>query len=207
MTVLDVGANLGYYTLLFSTLVGSRGRVVAFEPCPQNFSLLSRSLKANGMANVTVLQKAVAASPGELPLLLSPRVFGGHRIGMDRTGDDADASEETITVSSVTVDDVVEHYGLRPDFVKMDIEGAECFALQGMERTLAANDDILIMCELSPGALHKCGSTPEDLLRILRELGFRFFEILSRGRVEQVPEEKLVAAAVDCGHINILASR
>ena len=63
-TVIDIGANVGYYTLLFSELVGETGRVIAFEPDPNNFALLERNVLGNGCRNVTLVPKAVAATTG-----------------------------------------------------------------------------------------------------------------------------------------------
>jgi len=76
--VLDIGANIGYYTLIFARLVGERGRVYAFEPDPTNFRLLKKNVRANGYQNVIFVKKAVADSSGSMPLYLCPDNKGDH---------------------------------------------------------------------------------------------------------------------------------
>src|SRR5262245_590665 len=78
--VLDIGANIGYYTLIFSKLVGPGGRVYAFEPHPTNFSLLDRNVQTNGYKNATVVRKAVADATGSLKLYESELNSADHRI-------------------------------------------------------------------------------------------------------------------------------
>ena len=80
MTAVDVGANLGYYTLLFAELVGPKGQVYAFEPVPYNASLLNRSVRANGYTNVIAVAKAVSNATGATTLHLNAGNFGNHTI-------------------------------------------------------------------------------------------------------------------------------
>ena len=75
--VFDVGANIGYYTLIATKLVGEKGRVFAFEPEPTNFSLLEKNVKLNGYKNVVLMQKAVLNKTGKTKLYLH-RTAGGH---------------------------------------------------------------------------------------------------------------------------------
>jgi tRNA G37 N-methylase Trm5 len=77
--VLDLGANIGYYTLLFAKKVGDEGRVYAFEPDPTNFSLLKKNVEINGYRNVVLIQKAVSNKNGKLKLYLNEDNKGDHR--------------------------------------------------------------------------------------------------------------------------------
>ena len=76
MNVVDIGANIGYYTLLAAELVGEKGKVFAFEPEPSNYDLLLRNVEINGYKNVTVVRKAVSNETGESSLFLSQKGFG-----------------------------------------------------------------------------------------------------------------------------------
>jgi len=78
--VLDIGANIGYYTLIFAKLVGQEGEVLAFEPDPNNFALLKKNIEINGYRNVSLLQKAVSNRSGKIRLYLSDSNPGAHTI-------------------------------------------------------------------------------------------------------------------------------
>lgn len=203
MTVFDIGANLGYYTLLFSALVGKRGRVVAFEPSPANLLLLRRNVAANSAANVAVLESAVADREGEVTLALSPDNFGGHSIGEIVNL----AHAESVGVACTTVDATATRLDIRPDFIKMDIEGAEVGALRGMHKTLTENEHVLLLCEFNPRALENCGATPEEFVRILDGMGFRFYRIATRARLQPLSPTELLAASRSGRHFNLVASR
>jgi FkbM family methyltransferase len=121
----DVGANVGYYTLLASVLVGPSGRVVAFEPDPRNVSRLREHVRLNGADNVTIVDVAVADASG------SER-FAGDRGGLG--GALAESGGER--VRTVTLDDAVAGGLPAPGYVKIDVEGAEFRVLSGARRLL-----------------------------------------------------------------------
>ena len=121
MTCLDVGANVGVYTALLARLVGPEGRVFAFEPSPENHALLSR----RGFGpSVETIQAAAGAANGEVMLHQSSTMNVDHRTYL--TGE----PRVQIRVSLVRLDQAVR--GAEVDFVKMDIQGYELHALQGM---------------------------------------------------------------------------
>jgi FkbM family methyltransferase len=205
MTVLDIGANIGYYTVLFSTLVGEKGRVLALEPSPYNFEMLGKNIEANNLANVVTLQRAVSDQGGEVVLDVSGSNFAAHHL---RRGDaQGEEAGDAVRVPCVRVDDVVAERGLTPDFIKMDIEGAEYLAVQGMRETMKANDNVLMMCEFNPPAIEGLGGDPAGYLDALAELGFRFFEILGKNRLREVSAAALRGSIPTGKHINMLVCR
>src|SRR5262249_36182110 len=131
--VVDVGANIGYYTLLFARCVGPRGRVFAFEPDQTNFDLLRRNVERNGYTNVTLVRKAVAAQSGKLRLYLCEDNKGDHR-----TYDSHDG-RPSLEIDAVSLDDYFAGERGSIALIKMDIQGAEEGALRGMRRLLADN--------------------------------------------------------------------
>jgi FkbM family methyltransferase len=166
MTVLDVGANIGYHAVLASRLVGPQGRVLAFEPEPGNLALLRKNLAANGCANVEVFPCAVGAAAGTIELHLSAANMGSHS-----TAYAPDAAGRTVTVPLVRLDDAVKP-GLEPDVVKMDIEGGEAAALDGMPRLLANPKLKAVFLEINKDILAKLGSSAEEILSRVRRHGF-----------------------------------
>ncbi len=121
MVAFDIGANVGYFTLLLARAVGPRGKVFAFEPAQRNASLLRRHLALNGFRNVEVVQAAVSDRAGTASFAAGHGPAGGH------------ISEAGETVETVIIDDFP-----RPAIIKMDIEGGEIAALAGAGELLRA---------------------------------------------------------------------
>jgi FkbM family methyltransferase len=133
--VFDIGANVGFFTLLASCLVGPRGKVVAFEPVPRNVGMLRRHLEMNGIENVDVRQVAVSDVTG---IARMRTLHSNLQWKLAPEGD--------IEVETVALDDLWSTAALpRPDVVKMDIEGAEAGALAGAARLLAEAMPVLVL--------------------------------------------------------------
>ncbi len=173
--VYDVGANVGFYTLLSSVLVGPSGHVVAFEPLPRNLAYLRRHIELNRLGNCTVLPLGVARRSGRSrfhegtnPSTGSLAATGGLEVSVC-------SLDELLTASAIP----------KPDIIKMDIEGGEADALRGSIRLLADCRPLVLL------ATH--GAKPHaDCLALLRELGYKLKSIDSR-TVEATDE--LLAAA------------
>jgi len=130
----DIGANVGFYSLLASKLVGS-GKVFAFEPAPRNLSYLKKHLALNRVTNVEVLAIAVSDRSGTSFFEIEETGFMGHL-----------SIEGKITVPTAALDVLVEEGKVRPpDYVKMDIEGAELLALRGAARTFQRFRPVLFL--------------------------------------------------------------
>jgi FkbM family methyltransferase len=165
MTAVDLGANIGYFTLLLARAVGPGGRVVAFEPDPVNAELLRRNVADNGYAQAEVVQAAVADHDGSMMLWQDPANFGDHRVraaAMDRPG---------VPVPVVRLDGALPP-GTRVDFIKMDIQGAEQAALAGARRVLTENRDVVLAAEFWADGIREYGGDPRAMLHDLAELGF-----------------------------------
>jgi len=140
-TVVDVGAHIGYYTVIASDLVGKTGKVFAFEPDPTNFALLEKNLAVNGCDNVTAIQKAVSNAVGTTDLYISPV-----NTGDNMTCDDGNGWPH-VEVETTTIDEYFKEYPNQIDFVKLDVQGDECNVFSGMVKTTENNDDIKIVAE------------------------------------------------------------
>lgn len=169
MVVVDIGANVGYYTVIAASRVGPGGRVIAFEPEPENYSCLERSIEQNHFSNTTLHQQAVADRAGFLTLHLYDSNKGKHSLVKD-VHDAAGFSTE-IRVPTVTLDEALSKLSVdRVDVIKMDIEGAESLALLGMSRALTTCHTLFM--EFTPASIQKAGHDPSDVLASLRAYGF-----------------------------------
>ena len=164
----DVGANIGYYSLLLSRCVGVQGRVYAFEPEPLNLALLRVNLQINGCSNVVVHPLALADTHGQRPLYLCPSNRGDHRLGFT-------PHRDMITVPVTMADRCLGPRPARVDFVKIDVQGAEELVLRGMRELIEKNRQCLTMLiELSPSLLINVGSTYGSLLALIEEMDGRY---------------------------------
>jgi FkbM family methyltransferase len=179
-TCIDVGANLGLHTLALRDCVGPRGRVIAFEPEPHNFDLLTENLRVNGPSpQVTTHRQAVGAAPGTCRLTLHPTNFGDHRVTTATTGNTATNGPEptTVEVPIVRLDDTLADLPANAiRLIKIDVQGFEMSVLAGMTRTLDRHPDALLMVEVFPEALRAAGSSGAALVTRLGELGLTGWE-------------------------------
>ena len=178
MTVCDVGANIGYHTLRMAQWVGEQGRVFAFEPDAENYRLLVKNIAANNFKNVVAIQKAVCEKTGKACLYFCEGHRGDHRIF------DSQDDRKTAAIETMAMDDFITEAG-RVDFIKMDIQGAEGLALQGMDKFLRDNGRLIFMTEFEPILLLKAGTSPQHFLNRLIEYGFQLRWIDEKYR--QVP--------------------
>jgi len=179
MTVVDIGAHIGYYTLHLALRAGTRGKVIAFEPDPTNMQLLKRNVQLNRLSNVICEQSAVLGHNGKTMLYLSNNNFGDHRVfdAQDQDRFNKGVPRESIEVRATALDSYLESRGEQADVIKMDIQGAEMLALPGMVKTLS-NPNVVLFCEFWPYGLHKANTNPKQFLESLRDLGLQLFEIV-----------------------------
>jgi FkbM family methyltransferase len=137
MVVYDIGAHVGFYTLLAARLAGPEGQVYAFEPFPPNYDYLNRHVQLNGLRTVATYKQAVSDTIGTLVFQPGANTYTGHLVEKVPGPND-------IAVKVVTVDGIIAAGTLPPpDFVKVDVEGFEMNALRGMERLIRKNHPII----------------------------------------------------------------
>jgi FkbM family methyltransferase len=176
-TLLDLGANVGYYTLLLSGLA-KEGAVYAFEPDPGNFRLLTRNVELNDLHNVTLVRKAVSDFNGQARLYLAGYNQGDHRLF------DSGDGRSSVCVDVVRLDDFLADRPGRIGFVKMDIQGCEARALAGMAGILDTHRPDILM-EFWPAGIRMSGQDPQQTLERLAERGYGIHSL--DGRPAQIP--------------------
>jgi FkbM family methyltransferase len=174
--IVDIGANIGYYTLIFAKCVGQQGTVVAFEPDDNNFRLLTDNVRINGYSNVTPIKAAIADHNGETSL------WHNDANRMDHRTYDPGAGWLCEPCFAVRLDDYGPLRSLKVDLIKMDIQGSEPKALAGMTSILTNNPAITLITEFWPYGLRRSGHAPDAFLANLEKLGFRFANIDERSR-------------------------
>lgn len=163
MTFVDIGANIGWFTLNAAKIVGPAGRVVSFEPRADTHAALSRSLEDNGyLSFCTAYNNAVGRTPGELLIGWNPQMGnpGGTWLLSEKGLQDAylNSGAATQKTSVVTLDSIIGDSHV--DLIKIDVEGAEPLALGGAAGVLS-NQRPTILCEINPTLLHTVSQTDE----------------------------------------------
>lgn len=173
MLVLDIGSNIGYFALLAARAVRPTGRVVAFEPAPGTFAVLSRNVEANGMAGTVRIENlAVSDRPGT--------------VMFEEDADEAVSSKITedaahaVQVSATSVDSYMRDEPQAVDLVKIDAEGAELDIFRGMRETACRSPRMRTVFELNARHLSEKGLQAKDFFNELRRQGFSRFTVLHR---------------------------
>jgi FkbM family methyltransferase len=173
LTILDVGANVGYFSLIAASLTGITGRVIAFEPTPSVFDRLQENIALNHLANVTAVRIAVSDENGTAPFFVNPDMEDSEGNSLLQAAVASGASQ--IRVPLTTLDVATSQLGLkRIDLLKIDVEGNEIKVLRGAHGILRGAHPPQILMEINPQTLNAAGFTPEAVFKELRDIGYRW---------------------------------
>ena len=170
--LLDVGANIGYFTLLMAKLSGPSGKVFSFEPEDKNFKILEKNVKINNYHNVVLEKKGVSDRNGINKFFLSSKNTGMH--SLQKIRDDV----KEVKIDVIKLDDYFSALDLaeKISLIKIDVEGAEFQVLNGM-KTILKNKNLKLLIEFIPEHLKKHGTNPGDVLKILEDNNFKIYQI------------------------------
>lgn len=180
MSIIDIGAHVGYYTALFAKLVGPTGTVYAFEPDKDNFGLLEKNV--GNRKNVHLFNEAISDKDGFIDFYKIKGSTGCHSLIAPQNDE-----VKKINIPTATIDSFIKKHHLnKVDFIKIDIEGGEYLALAGMQKLFNSSRDLSIIMEFRPEAISSTKINPQEFLKIIRGFGFEIFEILSKGNIRLI---------------------
>lgn len=182
---IDVGANIGFFSVLFGKLLGPSQRILAIEPIPHALKFLQTNIDANGLTNkVKVFEGAAGESRSTQTMEF---VSGREEYSALRVVHPSVAADHKTKVNVIveTIDALVEVNGLNPGFIKLDVEGSEVSALRGAHATISHFRPRLLV-EYAPSLLQECGSSGAELLQLLRAHDYDL-KWLSEGEVLALP--------------------
>jgi FkbM family methyltransferase len=171
ITVVDIGANIGYYALLESRLVGKTGRVYAIEPAPDNFKRLRANIALNNYANIEVFQLAVGNKNGKEKLYLSASPNLHNLLGIEGKTGKSKTYIGAIDIETVTLDEFLKDKK-PPDLVRMDVEGYEYHITEGMKKTLGEARNLAVFMELHLSTMKTAGLNIAEMFETFYHAGF-----------------------------------
>jgi len=197
--VIDGGASLGYFTLRFADGVGKNGKVYAYEPNENNVPILLDSITANKFNDrVSIIQKALTDKEGEGELYVAPGA--GSSVMYDEGRFSNIQRVKTTNIDSYFANK-------RVDFIKLDIDGCEVYALKGAKETIQNNKRMKMLVEFSPSRIVDTGHKPEDLINLIKNYGFKIYCVnevdyrLEEGDLDKALEScKIMKEGTKWGH-------
>lgn len=206
----DVGANIGYYTLIAASIIGEQGRVFSFEPDPENFSLLQRNVEHNRVSPVHAVDAALSDEDCSGKLYLNDNNFGDHQVYDDGSG------RPSRSIRLLQGERYLSPKTGAIDLLKVDTQGAEYHVIKGLLPLLKNSGQKLSMIvEFWPYGLRKAGASGHQLLDLLAELELPF-QIIDHTEFELIPcteqqlrewVDMLDGIPEDEGFMNILVGR
>ena len=188
MRFVDVGANLGYFSVLASRLVGLTGQVVAVEPGERSAAVLRANLWRHGCRNAVVVPTAAWHETGHVQFELNPDGGSGDWVNpYERRG-------EAVVVAAAALDDLLE---APVNGLKTDAQGADHLVLRGMATTLARSPDVEIVVEFLPTLPNLYGDAQLDVLAEYRDMGFELFFLDPVGVPIRVTDEEVMGTGAD----------
>ncbi|MDP3645460.1 MAG: FkbM family methyltransferase [bacterium] len=182
-TVIDIGANIGYFTVLFCD-VAREGTVHSFEPSPKTCSFLRKNIESNGFKNAHVYEMAVGDRDGHAQIFINEYNKGDNRLYPS-------FGAKGVDIRVAMLDSVIPP-DTKVDFIKMDTQGYEVYALRGMRRVVRDSPDLRMIVECWPKGLKKAGSSIEEFFSELENAGFSW-RIIDGGELRTVSKEAFIA--------------
>ena len=202
-TFVDLGANIGFYTLIASRIVGENGKVFSFEPTPSTFQTLKKNIKENNFSNIVIAEDNAVSNVSGVAHF---KVTEGSEMNSVTNSND----ESTISVKKISLDKYfsnIDHNKI--DLIKMDIEGQEYNALLGMKKINLNNKSLKIIFEFHRQALKNNNQSGEEIFNLLSSYGFKIFTVLERGEFKfKFPQDfKKLRELSKRFNLNILAEK
>jgi FkbM family methyltransferase len=199
MTVIDIGANQGLYSLLFSRLVSDSGRVFSFEPNPTLFNALQRNIILNSAENIQAFPVALGSTEARMTLYSSLINSGDNRMGSKPF------FHEASSVAVERFDKILPQ--IKADFVKIDVQGWEMNVVEGMSGLFEASPSVSVLMEFWPKGLKQAGTHPKDLLAFFARKGFTIHRLEGKDRFCKINPNDEIPHSADGTYVNLLLTR
>ncbi len=165
--IIDVGASLGVFTLVFAKLTGAKGKVFAFEPDKDNFNLLKKTMKFNGFQNRVICENTAILNKKGIDKLYISADAGSHVLYDENCG------KETREVNTISLDEYFKDFKGEINFIKVDADGSEGRILEGAKELISKNNNIKLLIEFAPTRLIPTFGNPKIFIKKIKAMGFK----------------------------------
>jgi FkbM family methyltransferase len=172
---IDIGANIGYFSLIVGS-IAKNGKVLSFEPDTENFKLLEKNISTNNLTNIQTFQHAVSDTNGFVNLFSSDANKGNPRFFKEDLEGYMEECQSSESIKCVTLDNFLDDL-IKPNIIKMDIQGGEMLALKGMKNTIQKSNELILFTEFWPEAITLNKESPAEFLQLLQDLDFEIYDI------------------------------
>ncbi|MBI3520692.1 MAG: FkbM family methyltransferase [Bacteroidetes bacterium] len=198
-TVLDIGANIGFYAEILSGIVGEKGRVHCFEPDTTNFAHLKN--RSTHFPNITINNKAVSDKTETI------KIYTSKKLNVDHRTYKPDEYDQEIDIHAIAIDDYLSASTAVVNFIKMDIQGFEMSAVKGMTKTLQS-PHLKMLSEFWPYGMRKAGTSVLDYFYFLKQHQFHIY-LIEKNQLMELTEDKVKSFLdlPETTYMNIFASK
>jgi len=182
--VIDIGANVGVYTLLAAKLVGTLGKVFSFEPDQIAFLNLKKNVDYNHHNNVILIDKAVSSKTGSALFSVSNELATDNHLVKD-----TNSFQKNVQVKTISLDEFCERKSIKPKIIKIDIEGGEFEALKGMKNLCENNSELILFLEFNPKIMYREGTNIPQFLDYLFGFNFEVYNINEKKKTKELVDK------------------
>ncbi len=208
--ILDVGANIGYTSTVFSKVITPEFKVYAFEPDKTNFVQLNQIIDTwNARNKIIPICAAVGATDGTVDFWYNESHHGDHRIVTQQYRQSGIDLMKVSVVEMRCIDSFVQSENIESaiKFIKIDVQGYELPVCLGMEQTLAANPDAVVAVEYAPSGISALGFDPKKVLELFQEKNYFIYILGRRGSLKPLHPEVIEKMVKKRGYIDLICSR
>lgn len=195
MNIIEIGTNIGYYSVIFASKIGESGKLFAFEANPRIFDMLYQTIEVNGFLNrVELVNKAVTDSSGNISFSMLKNHHGSGSIvtfsdeHLERSREEV----ETINVDTISLDEYFNNRDINIDIIKIDAEGSEPYIFDGMRKLINDNPNMIIICEFNQALISGAKRDPRKFLEQVEQHGFPLRYIDSSSNIMNISIEELM---------------
>jgi FkbM family methyltransferase len=200
MNIVEIGSNVGYYSLIISSQIGDAGRLFAFEANPDTYQILRDNIEVNGFSNrVTLEKKAVTDNVEKIAFQTLTKNPSGSRIVEYSKLNQYTEEQKIIKVDATSLDQYFNNKDIKIELIKMDAEGSEPHIFEGMKNLIINNAYITIICEFNPPLISAASVDPQKFLEKIQSYGF----ILKYIDVDSIPKEASIKKLLQLGVVDL----